>query len=111
MECIFCNIINELMPADIIFKNDKVVVFKDINPKAPVHILVVPHLHVPSVNDLKDEHKDMIADMIFAAIKAAKDLKVDSGYKLSFNVGRKGGQLVDHIHLHLMAGWEEGASN
>ena len=74
---------------------------------APVHLLIVPKEHIASVNELQDKHKEMLGEMILLAKKIAKEQNVSEGYKLAFNTGRKGGQLVDHIHLHLMGGWEE----
>lgn len=102
--CIFCAIAAKEKPADIVWENDTLLVFKDIKPSAPVHLLIVSKKHVSSIADLAPEDKALVADMIFAA----KDIAMRQGlqgYRLCFNVGRAGGQLVDHIHLHLLGGW------
>ena len=105
--CLFCDILNHKKQADIVYEDDKVMVFKDINPKTKVHLLIVPKKHIKSVNELKEEDKELAGYMILTAQKMAQDQGIDqSGYKLLFNVGRGGGQLVDHIHLHLMGGGE-----
>ncbi len=104
MKCIFCDIINKESPADIVYEDDKFIVFKDIKPSAPVHLLLVPKIHLVSVKDLEDKHRELVGDSILLAKKIAKEQGIDDGYKLLFNVGRKSGQLVDHLHLHLMGG-------
>lgn len=107
MDCTFCDIINKNSPADLLYEDDKFVVFKDINPLAPIHLLIVPKEHIPSVNDLKEGHKELIGRILLLAKKMAKEQGISDGYKLAFNTGRKGGQLIDHLHLHLMGGWKE----
>ena len=107
MNCIFCDIISKKQPSDILYEDDMLVVFKDIKPLAPVHLLIVPKEHIPSINDLKEKHKAMMGQMFLLAKKIAKENEISDGYKLAFNTGRKGGQLIDHIHLHLMGGWDE----
>lgn len=107
MDCIFCKIINKEERADILYEDERVVAFKDINPVAPVHILVVTKKHIPSVDHLELSDKELVGDLFLAAQKIARDVAVaKSGYKLSFNVGRGGGQLIDHLHLHLVGGWK-----
>jgi len=106
MDCIFCKIINKQEPADIIYEDEQFISFKDINPDAPVHLLIVPKQHISSVNDLKPEHIQLIGKLILTANKIAEQENISNGYKLRFNVGRKGGQLVDHLHLHLLGGWK-----
>jgi len=106
--CIFCQIAQHQAPAEIVYENERVIVFKDIRPSAPVHLLIVPKKHIDSVNHLTKEDKDLIAEMILIGQKVAKEQGVaEKGYKLIFNVGRGGGQLIDHLHLHLMAGWKK----
>lgn len=105
MDCIFCNIVNKEVPADILYEDDKFVVFKDIKPSAPIHLLIVPKEHIASINDLEKKHREMMGDIFLLAKKLAKEHTISDGYKLAFNTGRKGGQLVDHLHLHLMGGW------
>ena len=105
MDCIFCNIINKTQPAEIIYEDDMFLVFKDIKPLAPVHVLILPKEHIGSVNDLKNSHKKLIGELVLLAKKIANEQNITDGYKLTFSVGRKGGQLIDHMHLHLMGGW------
>ncbi len=106
MSCLFCQIINKEIPTDIIYEDDEFVVFKDIKPKAPVHFLIVPRKHIISINHLKFQDKELIGKLFLIAQKIAKKQKVaKKGYKLIFNVGKGGGQVIDHLHLHLLAGW------
>lgn len=105
-DCIFCKIINKDIPTDFLYENERLVVFRDINPHAPVHLLIVPKKHIRSVNDLKDKDREIIAEMIFVAKEMAKKESVsESGYKIFFNVERGGGQVIFHLHLHLIGGW------
>ena len=107
MNCLFCKIINKENPADIIYEDDKFVVFKDIKPKAPIHFLIVPKQHILSIQHLELKHKELIGELFLLAKKIAKKENIaKKGYKLVFNVGRGGGQIIDHIHLHLLAGWK-----
>ena len=94
------------MPADIIYENEQVVAFKDIHPKAPLHFLIIPKKHIPSVDHLEEEDKELMGELVLSAKKIAKEQGVSAAYKLVFNVGRAGGQIIDHIHLHLLAGWK-----
>lgn len=103
--CIFCKIAAKKKTADIVYENDKVVGFRDINPKAPVHILIVPKKHIPSIKDAGEGDRDMLGEILLTAKIIAKEQKIDEGYKLVFNAGRKGGQVIDHLHLHLLGGW------
>ena len=103
MDCIFCKIANKEVAGEIIYENDKVVAFKDIYPKAAFHILIVPKKHIESVDKLEENDKELVGEMALAAKNIAKDNNV-IGYKLVINVGRDGGQIVDHLHLHLLGG-------
>lgn len=102
MSCIFCQIITKKKPSDIIYENDKIIVVKDINPKAPIHFLILPKKHIPSVNEVAVEDKELMGDLVLTAQKIAREKKLKS-YKLLVNVGRMAGQVIDHLHLHLMA--------
>ncbi len=104
MDDIFCKIAQGQLPAETVYEDSEVKVFKDIHPKAPVHLLVIPKIHIESIAHLQDDHNDIIARLIYTAKRAAarQGLK---GYKLLFNVGREGGQVVDHLHLHILGGW------
>ena len=103
--CVFCKVFRD-QPERVILEDNDVAAFDDISPKAPVHILVIPKEHIQSVAHLKEDNNDIITKLIYAAkrIAAEKDL---AGYKLVFNVGRAGGQVIDHLHLHLLGGWEK----
>lgn len=102
--CIFCKIINKEIPSNIIHEDDEVIVFKDIAPKAKTHLLVVPKKHIDTIKDLKEDEQDemLVGKMFLVARNIAKERGLD-GYKLLFNVGEAGGQVVFHIHLHLMS--------
>ncbi len=102
MDCLFCKIIKKELPSEIVYEDDKVLAFKDINPQAPVHFLIVPKKHIPSVDHVEFQDKELMGDLILAAQKIAKEKKL-SGYKLQINVGRSAGQVVDHLHLHLLS--------
>ncbi len=104
--CLFCKIINKKIPAEIIYDNEKIIVFKDINPKAPIHFLIVPKKHIISINHIKIKDKDLLGELFLVAQKIAKKNKI-KGYKTVFNVGREGGQLIDHLHLHFLGGWKD----
>ncbi len=103
MECIFCKIKNGEIKSDIVYQDDKVFVIKDINPKAPIHYLIIPKEHTPTLNDLENE--DTMALFFKTAKFLAKKEKVaDDGYRLILNCNEKGGQSVFHIHMHFLAG-------
>ncbi len=102
-DCLFCKIASRSIPADIIFEDDKVVAFKDIEPQAAVHILVIPKTHVPTINDLTD--RSLAGHMVLTATKLASQLDIsESGYRLVLNCNEDGGQTVFHIHLHILGG-------
>jgi len=107
-DCIFCKIVNGEIPTEFLYQDDKLVVFRDINPHAPVHILIVPKKHMRSINDLTENDREIISHMIMVGKDMAKKESVNlSGYKLLFNVERGGGQVIFHLHLHLIGGWEK----
>lgn len=101
MTSIFTKIINKEIPANIEFEDDKCIVIHDINPKAPVHLLIIPKKEIPSIIDLEDNDSDLIGYLFLVARDIAKKMNLD-GYKLIFNVGEKGGQEIFHLHLHLL---------
>ena len=107
-DCIFCKIINNEIQSETVFENEYVKVIKDINPKAPVHLLIIPkgESHIPSIKEVTIEDKEILMQMILSAKKVAEDKNL-KGYKLIFNVGREGGQMIDHLHLHLLGGWSQ----
>jgi histidine triad (HIT) family protein len=105
MNCIFCQIAKKDLPATIIYEDGNVVAFKDINPIAPVHYLIIPKKHIASVNHLESQDKELMGELFLAAKKIAnKEGISDNGYRLVFNVGKDSGQMVDHLHLHLLGG-------
>jgi len=107
-DCLFCKISHGQMGTDFLHEDENLVVFRDINPHAPVHLLIVPKRHIRSVNDLTAADNGILAEMITNARQMAKQEKVDvSGYKLLFNVEKGGGQVIFHLHLHLMGGWNK----
>jgi len=103
--CLFCKIINKEIPAEIVFENKKILAFKDIDPQAPVHILVIPKEHIATINDFNDNHKELIGEILLTANKLASEYNIaEDGYRTVFNCNKKGGQVVYHIHLHLLGG-------
>ena len=105
MSTIFKKIINKEIKADIVYEDDNVLAFKDINPQAPIHILIIPKVEIKTTNDIKSNDKELVGNLVLVAAKLAKKLKIDSsGYRLVFNCNEDGGQTVYHIHLHLVGG-------
>lgn len=105
MPCVFCKIVKKEIPADIIYQDEKILAFKSIEPKAPLHLLIIPKRHILSVDHLELQDKELIGELFLAAQKIAKERGVSqTGYRLIFNVGRDAGQTVDHLHLHLIGG-------
>ena len=107
-ETIFTKIINREIPADIVYENDTVLAFRDINPQAPVHVLIIPKEEIESVRQMNStEHGELLGKMIDAANEIAKQEGIfDEGFRLVFNSGAKAGQTVFHLHLHLLGGRE-----
>ena len=104
-KCLFCNIVAGEIPADTVFENDSIIAFRDINPQAPVHILIIPKLHISTLNDLREDHTELMGELILKAKDLAKDEGIaDAGYRTGFNCNKAGGQTVYHIHLHLLGG-------
>jgi histidine triad (HIT) family protein len=105
-ECVFCKIIRGESPADFVYKGEEIVVFKDIRPEAPIHLLVVPRKHIPTVNDLTEEDRLLVGEMFLKARAIAQRLGIaQRGYRLILNVERGGGQIIFHLHMHLLGGW------
>ncbi|MBN1258700.1 histidine triad nucleotide-binding protein [Candidatus Peregrinibacteria bacterium] len=103
-DCIFCKILNKEIPTEFVYENEDLVAFNDIHPRANTHILIVPRKHIETIKDLKEDERDelLVGKMVLAARDIAKKKNLD-GYNLVFNVGRSAGQIVFHIHLHLMS--------
>jgi histidine triad (HIT) family protein len=105
MDCIFCQIASGKIPSDIVYQDKEILAFRDINPKTPVHILIIPKRHIPSLNQLKEADLLVVSRMVAVASKLAKDEGIDKkGYRLAINCGKEGGQLVPHLHMHLLGG-------
>ncbi|SNX55242.1 histidine triad nucleotide-binding protein [Thermoanaerobacterium sp. RBIITD] len=104
-DCIFCNIINKKINSSIVYEDDYVVAFPDINPQAPVHLLIVPKEHIKSPLDIGEDNKELIGHVYIVAKNLAKKFGIDKkGYRLVTNCGNDGGQTVLHIHFHLLGG-------
>ncbi|HEB84800.1 MAG TPA: histidine triad nucleotide-binding protein [Bacteroidetes bacterium] len=102
---VFAKILRREIPADVVFENDFVMAFEDINPQAPVHILIVPKADVATVDDFTEEHRELIGEMILAAKAIAREKGIsETGYRLVLNTRQNGGQDVYHVHLHLIGG-------
>ncbi len=104
-DCIFCRIIEREIPSTIVYEDDKVMAFNDINPVAPVHVVIIPKVHIANVNALTPENAAVVADIHLAARKIAEKLGIaDKGYRLINNCGEEAGQSVFHLHYHLIGG-------
>ena len=105
MDCLFCKIIAGEIPSAKVYENDKVYAFRDINPEAPVHVLIVPKEHIASANELTAENAGVIADVFLAAKEiAAREGIAEGGYRIVNNCGADGGQTVGHLHFHMLGG-------
>ena len=103
--CLFCRIVAGEIPATIVHETEQAVAFRDLNPQAPTHILIVPNVLIPTVNDVTTEHELALGRMMTVAAKIARDEGLaDDGYRLIVNCNRHGGQEVYHIHMHLLGG-------
>lgn len=102
MDCLFCKIAEKEIPSDLIHEDELVVAFKDINPQAPVHFLVVPKVHIKSLDEVADENNALISHIFNLIPKLVKELGVENGYRVVNNCGPDGGQTVDHIHFHVL---------
>ncbi|MBE3553511.1 MAG: histidine triad nucleotide-binding protein [Thermicanus sp.] len=104
-DCIFCKIIDGEIPSKKVYEDDRVVAFHDINPIAPVHVLVIPKKHIPSLLDLKEEDKELVGYLHLVIQKVAKEMGVDrDGFRVVTNTGPHGQQTVFHLHYHLIGG-------
>ncbi len=104
-DCLFCKILAGDIPADIIYESDTAIAFRDINPRAPTHVLIIPRQHVATINDIDDEHHALIGSLFSAAKAIAADEGLsDDGYRVVMNCNEAAGQTVFHLHLHLLGG-------
>lgn len=103
--CIFCQIANKEMPSDILYEDDKVVAFNDVNPQSPIHFLVIPKEHIPSANYIDEDNASLISHVFLVINKLVKEKGLDKkGYRIVNNCGKLGGQTVNHIHFHVLSG-------
>ena len=104
-DCLFCKIINRELPADIVFEDDEMLAFNDINPQAPTHMLIIPKKHYATVNELTEAEIDLPGKLVLRAKTLASEKGIaESGYRLIMNCNAQGGQTVYHIHMHLLGG-------
>ncbi len=104
-DCLFCKIINGEIPGEIVYQDDDVLAFRDINPQAPLHVLVIPRKHIPTINDLDSGDAELVGKMYLAAKKiAAEEGVAEAGYRALMNCNAGAGQTVFHIHLHVLGG-------
>ena len=102
--CLFCKIIKGEIPSNKVYEDDEILAFKDINPQAPVHVLVVPKKHISCAKDIKVEDEALIGKMFTVINKIAADLKLENGFRIVNNCGEDGGQEVMHLHFHILGG-------
>jgi len=104
-DCIFCKIIEKKIQSKVIFEDDTVIAFEDVNPQAPIHTLVVPKKHIPEIHSITEADRELIGHLFLTATKIANEKELDTkGYRLVINNGAGAGQTVFHIHLHLLSG-------
>jgi len=104
-DCLFCKIVSRDIPADVVYEDECIMAFRDINPQAPIHILIIPKQHIATLNDLESHHAELVGKLILTAKDLAeKEGIAEAGYRTGFNCNDAGGQTVYHIHLHLLGG-------
>ncbi|PWT79449.1 MAG: histidine triad nucleotide-binding protein [Blastocatellia bacterium] len=105
VDCLFCKIVNRQIPASVVYEDERVLAFNDINPQAPTHVLVVPKRHIASLNEIGVEDDQMVGEIVRRAAALARERGIsESGFRTVFNTNREAGQTVFHIHLHLLGG-------
>ncbi|MEJ2129018.1 MAG: histidine triad nucleotide-binding protein [Woeseiaceae bacterium] len=104
-DCLFCKIVAGDIPADIVYESDDAIAFRDINPQAPTHVLVIPRQHIATINELNDTHREIVGSLYLAAKEiAAEEGMAEDGYRAVMNCNAGAGQTVFHIHLHVLGG-------
>lgn len=103
-DCIFCKIANKEIPADIVYEDENIIAFKDLNPAAPTHLLFIPRKHIPTLMDVDGENGQLLGDLHRAVARVAREQGLESGFRLVSNCNKDAGQEVFHIHYHLLAG-------
>jgi len=107
MDCIFCKIIAGQIPSDVVYTDNKVIAFRGINPLAPVHLLIIPREHITTLNDISEQETMLMGHMLQVARQLAKQHGIATkGYRVVINCGPQGGQVVQHLHMHLLGGRE-----
>ncbi len=104
MSCIFCEIAKGNIPSNKVYEDDKVLAFYDLDPQAPVHVLIIPKEHITSADDINEQNSSIVAHVFEAAAKITKQLGLTNGYRIVNNCGEDGGQSVKHLHFHLLGG-------
>ena len=103
-DCLFCKIVKKEIHTEIVFENDSLIAFKDINPQAPTHILIIPKEHFASLTEIPEDKKGILAELLLAARQIAQEKGLTTGYRIVLNTGKESGQAVFHIHFHLLGG-------
>ena len=104
MDCVFCKIANGEIPSAKVYEDDKIIAFNDLNPQAPVHILVIPKNHISCINDINSDNSDVIGHIFEKIPQIAKSAGLEGGYRIISNCGKDAGQTVFHLHFHLLGG-------
>lgn len=102
MDCIFCKIANKEIPSTVVYEDDKVLVFEDLDPQAPLHLLLIPKQHIGSLDEMEEEDIELVGYINYLAARIARDKGLEKGYRLLTNCGEDGGQTVGHLHYHLL---------
>lgn len=103
-DCLFCKIIDGEIPSEKVYESETILAFKDINPQAPVHILVIPKMHIESLNGINEDNIGVVADIMLVIKQLAEEFSLKSGYRVVTNIGEHGGQTVRHLHFHILGG-------
>jgi len=105
VKCLFCRIVAGDIPSDIVYRDEEFLAFRDVNPQAPKHVIIIPKPHIASLAELTEQQQELIGRLIILATKLAwKEGVAESGYRLTVNCGREGGQIIPHLHFHLIGG-------
>ena len=105
-DCLFCKIVQKKIPSEIVYEDEDIFAFNDTNSKAPIHILIIPKKHIEKLQDISDNDKELLGKILLKIKEIAKEKKIDKGYKVQINCGEDGGQLVPHLHFHLLGGFK-----
>ncbi|RMG59388.1 MAG: histidine triad nucleotide-binding protein [Deltaproteobacteria bacterium] len=109
VDCVFCRIVKKEIPSTVVYEDDDIIAFNDINPVAPVHILIVPKTHLKNLSDVSEEHAPLLGKMLLVASKLAEEKGIsEKGFRTVINNGPEGGQIVMHLHMHLIGGKQLG---